>query len=172
MESRSSIISFEEETPAMFALFVRWFLSKTIIPSLDVDPRNAETSWQTLFDVWMFGEMTLIQGLQDGVTDAMIHLESKTHTGPMRTIDIWTDLRPESSLRRYLVDLHVQRVDLSAFVIAEAKLDRHHEEMLALIEAKRWDTKDVQPHDFWESRCDYHACCPEGQRCDEICTGW
>ena len=110
VEAKDQALLLPDESPVMFKLFELWVYTGNFLAK---DESEADISWLSLLDLYIFGEKCGVPDLQNAAIDVLIDKQSSQKIIPTDTLVRIYDNTPEdSSLRRLFVDWMANLVNL------------------------------------------------------------
>ena len=102
VEARDHALLLRDESTVMFKHFELWVYTGNFLAK---DESEADISWHSLLDLYIFGEKCGVPDLQNAAIDVLIDKQSSEKTIPTEYLPRIYDNTPEnSSLRRLVVD--------------------------------------------------------------------
>ena len=102
MEAKDQVLSLPDEDPVMFQHFELWVYTGSFLAKEETE---ADVSWASLVDLYIFGELCDIPDLQNAAIDVLIDKQSSENVLRIEFLCLVYSTTPEGcSLRRLFVD--------------------------------------------------------------------
>lgn len=151
-------VSLPEEREDMFDIFTQFLYSRVL-----ADDRDEKISFDTLVDIWLFGDKYLVPSLQNSAMDSLGKRVEAEHLIPTSQIEnFWEKTLPSSPLRKYILERTAYKMNASCFQMYENKWTR---EALVDLVKTLFDKEDTRKYVFPpREKCYYHIH-KEGEKC-------